>query len=88
MEVYQTEEQQVDAIKSYWKENGTAIMTGLAVGFGGFIGFNLYNDNKLEQEMLASDNYQIVLESSAKDEDKFIASANKFITENMLIISG
>ena len=82
MEIYQTEEQQVDAIKSYLKENGMAIGMGLLVGFAGFIGFNVYKDNKLEQEMIASDNYQIVLESSAKDEEKFIASANKFITDN------
>jgi predicted negative regulator of RcsB-dependent stress response len=28
MERYETEEQQVEAIKGFWKENGTAIIVG------------------------------------------------------------
>ncbi len=82
MEVYQTEEQQVEAIKGYWKENGNLIIGGLILGFASFIGFNLYQENQLEQEVLLSDSYQTLIESSAKDVQAFTENANKFIKEN------
>ncbi|MFB1000582.1 MAG: tetratricopeptide repeat protein, partial [Colwellia sp.] len=82
MDVYQTEEQQVEAIKGFWKENGTAVIAGLVLGFAGFIGFNVYKDKQLEAEIATSDAYQTVMESAGKDEALFSASANKFIAEN------
>ena len=82
MDVYQTEEQQVEAIKGFWKENGTAIIAGLALGFAGFIGFNLYKEAQLEAEVATSDAYQTVMESAGKDGELFSTSASKFITDN------
>ena len=82
MEIYQTEEQQVEAIKGYWEENGNMIIAGIALGFAGFIGFNLYKDGKLEDELAISDSYQTLIETSAKDKAAFSANAEKFINEN------
>lgn len=82
MEIYQTEEQQVEAIKSYWQQNGNTIIAGVALGFAGFIGFNLYQDNKFEEELVVSDNYQALIEQSGKDSKAFIANGEKFISEN------
>ncbi|AOW76715.1 hypothetical protein A3Q34_07535 [Colwellia sp. PAMC 20917] len=82
MDVYQTEEQQVEAIKGFWKENGTAVIAGLVLGFAGFIGFNVYKDTQLENEVLTSDAYQTVMESAGVGGKLFSASASKFIAEN------
>lgn len=82
MEIYQTEEQQVEAIKTYWQENGNMIIAGIALGFAGFIGFNLYKDNKLENELAVSDSYQVLIENSAKNKAAFSENAEKFINEN------
>jgi predicted negative regulator of RcsB-dependent stress response len=82
VDVYQTEEQQVEAIKGFWKENGTAVIAGLVLGFAGFIGFNVYKDTQLENEVLTSDAYQTVMESAGVDGKIFSASASKFIAEN------
>ncbi|MBL4822569.1 MAG: tetratricopeptide repeat protein [Colwellia sp.] len=82
MEIYQTEEQQVEAIKSYWQENGNMIIAGIVLGFVGFIGFNYYKDNKLADELAVSDSYQTLIENSAKDSKAFSESAAKFINEN------
>jgi predicted negative regulator of RcsB-dependent stress response len=82
VEIYQTEEQQVEAIKTYWQKNGNAIIAGLVIGFGAFIGFNVYKDNKLEQEIVVSDAYQTLVESAEKSPESFIASGEKFIAEN------
>lgn len=83
MEIYQTEEQQVEAIKGYWAENGNMIIAGIALGFAGFIGFNVYKDNKLEDEIAVSDSYQTLIEASVNnDETTFTQNAEKFISEN------
>ena len=82
MEIYQTEEQQVEAIKGYWAKNGNMIVAGIVLGFAGFIGFNLYKDNKLENELAVSDSYQTLIENSVKDQANFSANAEKFISEN------
>ena len=82
MEIYQTEEQQVEAIKSYWQENGNMIIAGIVLGFAGFIGFNFYKDNKLANETAVSDSYQILIENSSKDKAAFSENAQKFISEN------
>ncbi|MEW6993382.1 YfgM family protein [Colwelliaceae bacterium MEBiC 14330] len=82
MEIYQTEEQQVEAIKGYWAQNGNTIIAGIALGFAGFIGYNLYQENQLEQELAVSDSYQILIENSEKDAEAFAANGEKFISEN------
>lgn len=82
MEIYQTEEQQVEAIKGYWEENGNMIIAGIVIGFAGFIGFNYYKDSKLTDELTISNNYQTLIESSATDKKTFSENAEKFINEN------
>jgi len=82
MEVYQTEEQQVEAMKGYWQQNGNMIIAGIALGFAGFIGFNFYKDSKLESELAVSDSYQVLIENATKDKAAFSVNAEKFITDN------
>jgi len=82
VDIYQTEEQQVEAIKGYWEENGNMIIAGIVLGFAGFIGFNYYKDNKLDNELAISNNYQTLIESSATDKKAFNENAEKFINEN------
>ncbi len=82
MDIYQTEEQQVEAIKGYWQENGNMIIAGIVLGFAGFIGFNYYKDNKLADELAISSSYQTLIESSVTDQKAFSENAAKFIKEN------
>ncbi len=58
MEVYSTEEQQVEAIKKFWQENGTNIIVGAVLGFGGFGGWNWYKDKQIEEKEAASAQYE------------------------------
>jgi predicted negative regulator of RcsB-dependent stress response len=39
MSVYQTEEEQVEAIKRWWKENSTSVITGLILGLSAVFGW-------------------------------------------------
>ena len=54
---YETEEQQVEALKEWWKQNGTAVITGAVLGIaalGGWRGWDWYQE---KQAMQASDMY-------------------------------
>ncbi len=57
MELYDTEEQQVEAIKDWWKENGKAVIIGAVVGLGGLFGWRYYQDSVIEASEAASQNY-------------------------------
>lgn len=55
-----TEEQQVEAIKTWWKENGVAVVAGLVIGFGALFGWRYYNDYRDAQAGAASSLYESV----------------------------
>ncbi|MCG7875418.1 MAG: tetratricopeptide repeat protein [Candidatus Thiodiazotropha taylori] len=44
MSEYQTEEEQVEAIKRWWKENGTSVIAGLVIGLGGVFGWQAWGN--------------------------------------------
>ncbi|WP_406663967.1 YfgM family protein [Gallaecimonas sp. GXIMD1310] len=61
MEVYSTEEQQVEAIKRFWKEHGNGIMAGTVIGLAGIYGWHWYSDHQLEQQEASSAHYAAVM---------------------------
>ena len=64
MEVYSSEEQQVEAIKSFLKENGIQIVLGAFIGIGGFGAWNWYVDNQAAEKEAASVQYEKFIEVS------------------------
>ncbi len=44
MSAYQTEEEQVEALKRWWKENGTSIIAGVVIGLGGIFGWQAWGN--------------------------------------------
>ena len=44
MSGYQTEEEQVEALKRWWKENGTSIIAGVVIGLGGIFGWQAWGN--------------------------------------------
>ena len=77
MEIYSTEEQQAEAIKRFFRENGLSLALGVIVGLGGLYGWKAYNQNQITTAEQASDAYTKLVES-----DSVLASADAFISEN------
>lgn len=77
MEIYSTEEQQVDAIKQFWKDYGTSIIIGAVVGLGGLFGWNYYSDHQVTQTETASEAFQ-ALTVSGETEAQLLMGAEKF----------
>lgn len=67
MEQFATEEQQVEAIKRFWKDNGTAIIVGAVLGLGGLWGWRYYSDTQIEAKEQASVQYQSAIEQLEND---------------------
>ncbi|MFT6086021.1 MAG: putative negative regulator of RcsB-dependent stress response [Glaciecola sp.] len=80
MERYETEEQQVEAIKGFWKENGTAIIVGIGIGLAGLFGWQQYNDMVIEDKETQSIAFQSILESI--DSEEGMLKAEAFTKEN------
>ena len=68
MEIYDTEEEQVEALQRWWKENSTATIVGLVMGIVIILGWNYWLNHKKDQVMQASAAYAQLLK--AVDEDK------------------
>jgi predicted negative regulator of RcsB-dependent stress response len=81
MQDLETEEQQVEAIKKFWKENGTAIVLGAVLGLGGLWGWRWYSAEQLASKERASIAYQAAVDELAQD-NASISSAVAFVDES------
>ena len=80
MEIYDTEEEQLDALKRWWKENGQSTIVGLVAGIAIILGWNYWQDHKKTQAGLASALYSQLIQdmaSSKKDSAEKIAERIK-----------
>ncbi|NOQ87347.1 MAG: tetratricopeptide repeat protein [Gammaproteobacteria bacterium] len=80
---YETEEQQVEALKKWWKENGTSLIVGLFVGVSALFGWRYYTEQNNAHAVYASDLYMQVMQSAAIQtvDDKTIDIHNQLINE-------
>ena len=60
MEEFESEDQQVEAVKKWWKENGASLLLGLGIGVGALLGWREYMSYQTEHSAEASDLYQAV----------------------------
>lgn len=77
MESYRTEEEQVEALKKWWEENGrstiVAIIVALGIGFG-WQGWQKYQAGEAE---VASDRYQALLQALTDSENGDLENADQ-----------
>ncbi|MCW8347542.1 tetratricopeptide repeat protein [Vibrio sp. ZSDZ65] len=79
MELYDSEEQQVEAIKDWWQENGKAVVLGVVVGLGGLFGWRFYQDSAIQAQEAASEQYTSVVEAIAAQGVEAGAEVQSFI---------
>lgn len=83
MEVYRTEEEQVAAIKRWWKENGSSLLIGVGLALAIIFGWKAWQANVASKQSAAAALYQDVLIATTNpDEEKGRASVN-FIAEQL-----
>ena len=63
MSQFETDDQQLAAIKNWWKENGTSLLVGLLVGVSALFGWRYYIEQNNIRSEQASDLYMQVVQS-------------------------
>ncbi|GAB3278645.1 YfgM family protein [Parahaliea aestuarii] len=65
MEDYRSEEEQVEALKRWWDDNGRSTLAGIALALVGAFGWQGWQEYSQGQNEAASDLYQELLEAAA-----------------------
>ena len=85
MEIYNTEEQQVEAIKRFFREHGLSMVAGIVIGLGGLYGFRFYQAKQLEAQQAQSAAYAVLVDKAAAegaDKKAWLVDAQKFIADH------
>ncbi|PXW41312.1 YfgM family protein [Dickeya zeae] len=78
MEVYTTENEQVEVIRRFFAENGKALAIGVVLGVGALVGWRFWQNHQESSAMAASAAYQQVTESLSAGTAEGVAGAEKF----------
>lgn len=54
MSAHLSEEEQIEALKRWWKDYGKTVVAAVAIGLGGFFSWNYYQEQKVEQAQARS----------------------------------
>jgi predicted negative regulator of RcsB-dependent stress response len=77
---YRTEEEQAEAIKKWWGENGKSIIAGIVIGITAIFGWRAYNTHTAQQAEAASMLYeQMLVASRTNDTENVSIYANRVI---------
>lgn len=67
MDAYRTEEEQVEAIKRWWNENGKGVVAAVVIGVIGSVGWQSWQARQATQAEAASGIYQELISLSSRD---------------------
>jgi len=82
MNELRSDEEQVEALKSWWKENGKSIVVGLLIGLLGVWGWRLWNEKKETAAEHASITYQKMVASMTEKKPKAAKELGQELIKN------
>jgi len=82
VEIYENENDQVDAIKRFFAENGKALAVGVILGVGALVGWRYWNSHQTESARSTSLSYQTVVSSLSAGKAEDLSAAEKFAADN------
>lgn len=82
LDLNKTEQEQIEALKQWWADNGKAVVTGIIIGLAVIFGWRSYQTYVLARAEAASDLYtNMVIEVRDNKNDKAREYADKLLTE-------
>jgi len=69
MSELRTDEEQAELIKKWWSENGSSVVTTVAVAVAGVVGWNFWQDQKQATGEAASATYSQLVQLAAQEND-------------------
>jgi len=82
VEIYENENDQVDAVKRFFAENGKALATGVVLGIGALVGWRYWTSHQAESAREASLAYQTAVTAISADKPQTLTAVEKFAAEN------
>ncbi|BEH71485.1 YfgM family protein [Edwardsiella tarda] len=82
MEVYSTENEQVDAIRHFLQEYGKTLVVGVVIGVGALFGWRYWANHQQAGMAQASQTYQQASEALSGGKQDGVALSEAFIKEN------
>ncbi|CVP26762.1 Uncharacterized protein conserved in bacteria [Haemophilus influenzae] len=76
------EEQEINQLKDWWKENGKTIIVAFILGVGGMFGWRYWQTHQVEQIAQASAQYDTLINSVQQDEQAKKANIEQFVQAN------
>ena len=76
------EEQEINQLKDWWKENGKTIIVAFILGVGGMFGWRYWQAHQAEQIAQASAQYDALIYSAEQDEQAKKANIEQFVQAN------
>tara|TARA_R110000824_G_scaffold7892_6_gene35969 strand:+ start:84426 stop:85085 length:660 start_codon:yes stop_codon:yes gene_type:complete len=70
--VYDTDEEQIEALKGWWEENGTSLIIGIVLVLAVLFGSRYWQSSRAEQAGLASDLYVQMSDNILNDADLLV----------------
>ncbi len=82
MSDYETEEQQVEALKEWWKQNGLAVIGGAVLGISALVGWRGWDWYQERQATEASDIFAVAQEAVNKNDTSLLQEQTKMLRDN------
>ncbi len=82
MEVYDSEREQLDALKKWWQQNGKAIVIGSILGIGTLVGWQQWQSGMQESREAASQEYGVLLDNMEKQNLQGVKESGATIMNN------
>ncbi|WP_312347700.1 YfgM family protein [Leclercia sp.] len=82
MEIYENENDQVDALKRFFAENGKALAVGVILGIGALVGWRYWNNHQVDSARGSSLQYENTVSAIRADQPQTLAAAEKFAADN------
>ena len=76
------EEQEINQLKDWWKENGKTIIVAFILGVGGMFGWRYWQAHQAEQIAQASAQYDALIYSAQQDEQAKKPNIEQFVQAN------
>ncbi len=81
MSTYETDEEKVEAIKKWWKENGVSVISGVAIGLGAIFGWRAWINYQDSVGQQASAAFEQLLASVGGEDSQSAVAQSQLIAE-------
>lgn len=82
VDVNLSEEEQVEALKKWWKENGKSVAAGIIIGLGGVFGWQYWTQHQQEVAEQASAQFEQLSQSVESQSPAAVNQAESLIASN------